>query len=62
MLQQKDTWNKIQISLQGFSALLRHFDVFDDFWPVVEGFGLKFGPEDENHMSCAAQLREEKPA
>lgn len=47
LLRQKDTWNRIQITLRGFQALMRSFKVFHEFWTFVRGFGLKFEPEDE---------------
>lgn len=47
LLRQKDTWNRIQITLGGLEALISSFKVFPEFWAFVKGFGLKFEPEDE---------------
>jgi hypothetical protein len=47
LLRQKDTWNRIQITLDGFKALMRSFKIFPELWTLVRGFGLKFEPEDE---------------
>jgi hypothetical protein len=61
LLQQRDSWNYIQISMQGMLALWNRFEVFQPFWDIMEGFGLKFAPENENHIDCRGQLSLSNP-
>ncbi|KAL8701140.1 MAG: hypothetical protein Q9224_000634 [Gallowayella concinna] len=61
-LQQKDTWNKIQVPFPGFQALCRRCDIFRDSAAIIEGFGLKYRPADEYHTFCKGHLESQKPA
>jgi len=55
-LQQQDSWDRIQITFYGFLLLLDHFSIFSAFFDLVQGFGLKFEPRDENYTGFRSQL------
>ena len=44
------------MSLSEFLLLLNHFGVFSPFYDLVQGFGLKFEPKDENYTGLRSQL------
>ena len=58
-LQQQDSWDRIQMSLGDFVLLLDHFNVFPAFYNLVQGFGLKFEPKDENYTGFRSLLLRE---
>jgi hypothetical protein len=55
-LRQQDSWNRIQISFQGFITLMRFLNVFHPFWAFVKGFGLKFEPQDEYYIDYKSRF------
>lgn len=59
LLQQQDSWDRIEISLCEFLLLLSHFGVFSAFDDLVQGFGLKFEPKDENYTGLHSRLLHE---
>ena len=50
LLEQQDTWGRIQITSSGFKSLMCNLNCFPSFWTLIRGFGLKFEPKDENHI------------
>jgi hypothetical protein len=56
LLQQKDSWNRILLTLEGYNLLRHYLQLPSCFGVMMQGFGLKVDSVDENHIQFSGWL------